>query len=78
MFLENRYYLIRTVTFYYYGRIFMQDDGYLLLKDGEVIHDLGDLSKALETQKFPDSVKVGEIIINKSALVDAFLCPPAF
>ena len=69
----GKLYLIRTVTFFYVGRLVALDEHELVLEDAAWVADTGRFAEALATGKltevepYPD----GPVLIGRGALVDA-------
>ncbi len=64
-------YLIRTVTFYYIGRVKRVTPKELILEDAAWIADTGPFSDALITGSLNEVEPMGEVIIGRGAVVDA-------
>lgn len=65
-------YLIRTVTYHQIGILKEIQGDFLIFKDASWIADSGRFSECIQKGTFSEVEYVGAIIINKTAIVDAF------
>jgi hypothetical protein len=65
-------YLIRTVTYHQIGIIKDIDGDFLILKDASWVADSGRFGECLSKGIFNEVEYVGPMILNKTAIVDAF------
>ena len=70
-------YLIRTVTYFYTGRLVGITDSELILEEAAWIADTGRFADALKTGKFNEIEPYpGQVLVSRAAIVDA--CPCVF
>lgn len=65
-------YLIRTVTYHQVGILKDIQDDFLIFKDASWVADSGRFSDCLTKGSFNEVEYVGPMLINKTAIVDAF------
>ena len=65
-------YLIRTVTYHQIGIVKDIQGDFLVLKDASWIADSGRFSECISKGIFSEVEYVGPMILNKTAIVDAF------
>lgn len=65
-------YLIRTVTYHQLGVLKDIQGDFLIFKDASWVADSGRFSKCISKGTFNEVEYVGHMMINKTAIVDAF------
>lgn len=65
-------YFIRTVTYHLTGRLVAVDKDFLLLEDAAWVADSGRFTQAIGEGKLSEVEPVGEAIVNKQSICDAF------
>ena len=64
--------LIRTVTNYLTGMVVKRSGSFLVMKDAAWVADTGRFMQALKDGTLVDVEPVGDVVVNLSAIVDAF------
>jgi len=64
-------YLIRTVTFYYTGKVVRVTPKEIILEGAAWIADTGRFSDALKTGKLNEVEPIGDVIIGRGSVIDA-------
>lgn len=70
-------YFIRTVTYHLTGRIVAFDGEFIILKEAAWIADAGRFMQAMRDGKLNEVEPVGDAIVNKGSITDAFPWPHA-
>ena len=65
-------YFIRTVTYHLTGRLVAVDGEFLILESAAWIADSGRFMQALQEGKLSEVEPVGNAIVNKGSICDAF------
>lgn len=71
-FLVGKAYLIRTVTYHQIGILTDEIGDFLIFKDASWVADSGRFSECLSKGTFNEVEYVGPMMINRTAIVDAF------
>ena len=72
MFKPKQSYLIRTVTYHLVGTVVGESNGFLCLKNASWVADSGRFGEALANGTLAEVEYVGEALVNRASIVDAF------